>query len=108
MIVGDTVFSHAGVLADWASQIDAVNQSSRCWLDGQAGGREAGVPALMSDASPVWTRAYSSEDAAPDCKELATALTRLGAKRMVVGHTVQHQGVNSACDGKVWRIVAAK
>jgi hypothetical protein len=23
---------------------------------------------------------------------------------MVVGHTVQHQGVNSACDGRVWRI----
>jgi hypothetical protein len=23
---------------------------------------------------------------------------------MVVGHTVQRRGVNSACDGKVWRI----
>ena len=23
---------------------------------------------------------------------------------MVVGHTVQQQGINSACDNKVWRI----
>nr|MBA3458249.1 metallophosphoesterase [Deltaproteobacteria bacterium] len=37
-IVGDTVFSHAGVLGDWATQIEAVNGSSRCWLDGQSGG----------------------------------------------------------------------
>ena len=37
-IVGDTVFSHAGVLGDWVTQVDAVNRSSRCWLDGQAGG----------------------------------------------------------------------
>jgi hypothetical protein len=25
-------------------------------------------------------------------------------KRMVVGHTVQKQGINAACDGSVWRI----
>ncbi len=37
-IVGDTVFSHAGVLGDWVTHVDDVNQSSRCWLDGQAGG----------------------------------------------------------------------
>ena len=52
----------------------------------------------------MWTRAYSSEDAPPDCSDLATVLAQLGAKRMVVGHTVQHQGVNSACDGRGWRI----
>jgi hypothetical protein len=45
-----------------------------------------------------------SEDAPPDCTDLATALAQLGAKRMVVGHTVQHHGVNSACEGQVWRI----
>ena len=27
-----------------------------------------------------------------------------GVKRLVVGHTVQEQGINSACDGSVWRI----
>ena len=31
------------------------------------------------------------------------AKAALGAKRMVVGHTVQPQGMNAACDGALWR-----
>ena len=101
-IVGDTVFSHAGVLGDWAARVESVNQSSRCWLDGQAGGPDARPPALVSDDSPVWTRAAGT--AMVDCAAVARALAALGAKRMVVGHTVQPGGINAACDGAVWRI----
>lgn len=101
-IVNDTVFSHAGVLPDWVSQVDAVNLTARCWLDGQAGGVEQPPLALASDQSPVWTRAYGMPDV--DCAQLKDALAKLGAKRMVVGHTVQQQGMNSACDGALWRI----
>ena len=28
----------------------------------------------------------------------------MGAKRMVVGHTVQPSGISNACQGRVWRI----
>jgi hypothetical protein len=98
MIVGDTVLSHAGVLPGWVDQLDAVNLSARCWLAGQGD-----VPAaLTADDSPVWTRAYGMDDV--DCAALTTALDKLGAKRMVVGHTVQKAGITSACDGKLWRI----
>ena len=38
-----------------------------------------------------------------DCAAARAALGALGAKRMVVGHTVQ-PGVNGVCDGAVWRI----
>ena len=100
-IVGDTVFSHAGVLAEWTTQVDEVNRSSRCWLDGQSGGIQEGPPALISDDSPVWTRAIGGDPV--DCATVAHALTALGAKRMVVGHTVQ-PAITSACDGAVWRI----
>ena len=31
-------------------------------------------------------------------------LGMLGAKRMVMGHTVQRNGINPACDEKGWRI----
>src|SRR5205085_12436483 len=31
-IVGDTIYSHAGVIGDFVTQVDAVNMSSRCWL----------------------------------------------------------------------------
>ena len=101
-IVGDTVFSHAGVIGDWVTQVDAINQSSRCWLDGQAGGPEAPPPALTSDDSPVWTRAVGLESA--DCAQAKAALAALGVKRMVLGHTVQALGINALCDDLVWRI----
>ena len=31
-------------------------------------------------------------------------MAAMGVKRIVVGHTVQSQGINSVCDGAVWRI----
>ncbi len=101
-IVGDTVFSHAGVLGNWAKRIDATNLESRCWLDGQAGGPRSGTPALTSEDSPVWTRELGGGHV--DCAALETTLDTLRVKREVVGHTVQDGGITSACDGKVWRI----
>lgn len=100
-IVGDTVYSHAGVLGDWATQMDAVNGSSRCWLDGQSGGPQEPPPSLTSEESPVWTRAVGLDPV--DCAAVATSLRAIGVKRMVVGHTVQ-PAITSACDGAVWRI----
>jgi hypothetical protein len=99
-IVGDTVFSHAGVLGDWVTQVEEVNRSARCWLDGQAGGIEARPLVLTSDESPVWTRAVGHD---ADCDQAKAALAALGVTRMVVGHTVQKE-INAACDGTVWRI----
>ena len=99
-IVGDTVLSHAGVLGDWAAKVDEVNLGSRCWLDGQAG--TSPPVALTSQDSPVWTRAYGADGV--DCAALDHVLAELSAKRMVVAHTVQREGITSACDGKLWRI----
>eukprot|EP00735_Rhodelphis_limneticus_P006882 TRINITY_DN19347_c0_g1::TRINITY_DN19347_c0_g1_i1::g.7892::m.7892 TRINITY_DN19347_c0_g1::TRINITY_DN19347_c0_g1_i1::g.7892 ORF type:complete len:200 (-),score=13.52,sp/Q8L774/SLP1_ARATH/57.14/5e-12 TRINITY_DN19347_c0_g1_i1:17-616(-) len=44
--------------------------------------------------------------ALPDstCQELRQVLQTLGVKRMVVGHTPQPYGINSACNGGVWRV----
>lgn len=98
-IVGDTVISHAGVLPAWVDRLDQVNVEARCWLDGQANDPPS---ALTSDDSPVWTRAWGGDDA--DCAQLKIVLDKLGAKRMVVAHTVQKAGVSSACDGALWRI----
>jgi hypothetical protein len=98
-IIGDTVFSHAGVLGAWAGRVDEVNQTARCWMDGQAKEQPA---ALESDDSPVWTRAAGASSV--DCAVVARALDALQLKRMVVGHTVQDHGITSACDGALWRI----
>ncbi len=100
--VGDALFVHGGVLPKHVAYgLDRMNDELDAWL---AGRRLEPPSILVAEDGPVWTRAYSSEDAAPDCESLATALAELGATRMIVGHTVQHGGVNSACDGKVWRI----
>ena len=98
-IVGDTVFSHAGVLGEWVTRADDVNQTARCWLDGQA---SEPPQALTSDDSPVWTRAAGMPSV--DCGQVRSALDALQVKRMVVGHTVQDHGITSACDDAVWRI----
>jgi hypothetical protein len=99
-IVGDSVFSHAGVLPDWVTHIDETNLSSRCWLDGQ---QAEAAAALTSDDSPMWTREYGIPGQV-DCAQLKSTLEKLGAKRMVVGHTVQDNGITSACEGALWRI----
>jgi hypothetical protein len=96
-IVGDTVYAHGGVTPAWTAKLDEANLAVRCWLDG-SGPAEA----LQSDDSPVWTRIYGVDP--PDCEAAATALAALGAKRMVVAHTVQSQGINAVCNNTVWRI----
>jgi hypothetical protein len=100
-IVGDTVFSHAGVLGPWAAQVADVNWSARCWLAGHAGGMRDAPAVLTSPSSPVWTRELGGDDV--PCDRVRDALAILGARRMVVGHTVQPE-VSSACGGTVWRI----
>ena len=101
-IVGDTLFAHGGVVGDWVTQLDEVNRTSRCWMDGQAGDEKAPPPTLVSDDSPVWTRAYGMPDV--DCAAAKATLTALGVARMVVGHTVQETGISSRCDDTIWRI----
>ncbi len=101
-IVGATVFAHGGVVGAFATQVDEVNRSARCWLDGQAGGAEAEPPVVASEDSPVWTRAAGLPTA--DCALLAASMKTLGVKRMVVGHTVQETGINAVCEDTVWRI----
>jgi calcineurin-like phosphoesterase family protein len=100
--VGDSVFVHGGVLPKHVAYgLDRMNDELHDWMLG----RRPDPPAVVvAEDGPVWTRAYSTPGRAEACSQLAEALARLGAKRMVVGHTVQQGGINPACDGRVWRI----
>lgn len=100
--VGDSVFVHGGVLPKHVAYgLGRMNDQVDDWLLGK---QHAAPAVVTAEDGPVWTRAYSGEDGEPDCADLTRALAALRAKRMVVGHTVQHRGVNSACGGAVWRI----
>lgn len=97
-IVGDAVFSHAGVTAAFTDRIAEHNRHTRCWLGGTGPMPEW----IVAAEGPVWTRQWGG--ARPDCHALNEVLTVLGVSRMVVGHTPQRSGITSACNGKLLRI----
>jgi hypothetical protein len=102
MRVGDTLFVHGGVLPKHARRgLDTLNDEAREWLLGKS--RQA-PSALTEQDSPAWSRLYSDDNGANACKTLEEALALTGAKRMVMGHTVQKNGINATCDERAWRI----
>lgn len=102
MVVGDTAFVHGGLLAEHADfGLDAINNAVRAFFLGE---RETLPPVLEGEQSPLWLRTYALRDDAESCALLGRALERASVRRLVVGHTVQQRGINSACEGRVWRI----
>jgi hypothetical protein len=101
--VGETLFVHGGVLSTHMRYgIERINAEVSAWMLGKL---EKLPSELRSPEAPFWTRRYSLPNlSAQDCAELGRVLASLDVGRMVVGHTPQKQGINSACDGRVWRI----
>lgn len=105
-VVGDSVFVHGGVLPEHVpageEDLRRLNTDVRRWLGGRAD-PSAITESVLSPEGVVWTRLYAGDDAQV-CAQLGEALSRLKAKRMVVGHTVQKGGITSGCDQRLWRI----
>jgi hypothetical protein len=102
--VGANVFVHGGLLVQHVDYgIGRINRELEHWMRAPA---LAPAPSIVTnEQGPIWLRLYSEGvPAASACGELTRVLGRLSAKRLIVGHTVQQQGINSACQGKVWRI----
>ncbi|KAG8462319.1 hypothetical protein KFE25_012139 [Diacronema lutheri] len=110
LIVGETLFAHAGVRAAHVPLLAAWNAQAVAWARGDGAWPRA---ALSGVDSPVWTRVLSGD---PDydelgsglphevCAELDDVLRATGCSRLVVGHTPQPRGVNCACANRVWRV----
>ena len=62
-----------------------------------------GGPRTMSGAEgPLWFRGYVQANESVACPLLDKALSQLAAKRMIVGHTTQRDGViRTRCGGKI-------
>lgn len=114
VIIGDNIFVHGGInpehlMFGGRNPIHAIdtlaelNRDAREFLLGKGN-----LPMLLRGGkSPVWLRDYSRPivgSGSETCRSLADTLRMVKAKRMIVGHTPQSQGINSACGGKVWRI----
>ncbi len=102
--IGGNVFVHGGVLEQHVRYgVGRLNRETSAWMAGSP--TEPAPPSITSQRAPIWVRDYSDGTPATDrCAELSRVLSALSARRMIVGHTVQQQGINSACDAKVWRI----
>jgi hypothetical protein len=101
-IVGDTVFAHGGVLPHIVDYgVERLNQETRRWIRGDD---PCPPEPLFGGDGPIWSRHYSEEPDDEDCRLLEATLEGLGAQRMVVGHTVQDEGISPACGGRVWRV----
>ena len=100
--VGDTWFAHGGILPKHiAFGVDRINDETRGWLLG----KQSIPPRILTqEDGPIWTRMYSAAPGPEDCAVLEEVLKTTGAKRMVMGHTVQRNGINPACADKAWRI----
>ncbi|GFR50481.1 hypothetical protein Agub_g12741 [Astrephomene gubernaculifera] len=122
--VGDNLFAHGGVLPSHVAYgLERINKETQAWMLG----READGTPAASSSSPaasaaalayrapvflrggnaiVWARAFSASDERRcDCSTLQRVLESVpGASRMVVGHTIQTRGINSACEARVIRV----
>jgi hypothetical protein len=102
VIIGDNAFAHGGILPEHVDRgVEKVNEVIRAWIRGEGPNPEW---AHESCCSPTWTRIYSMDVTAEACETLSRVLARLDADRLIVGHTVQEEGITSYCGGKVWCI----
>ena len=99
VVIGPNVFVHGGLEPDHLDTgLERMNSEIRAWLRGDTEPPEF----LERRDNLVWSRDYSDDVDTADCEQLEEVLRRIGAERMIVGHTVQEGGITSYCDGRVW------
>ncbi|HEU5077034.1 MAG TPA: metallophosphoesterase [Polyangiaceae bacterium] len=101
-VVGSSAFVHGGILPEHVEYgLDRINREVMTWMAGESSQMP---PAIAAENALVWTRAYGGPEAPDVCQVVRRVLDGLRVRRIVVGHTVQKDGVTSICDGSVWRI----
>jgi hypothetical protein len=114
--VGDTLFVHGGLSAEYAKQsLDSLN---RRVATAMAAADESSKSVLTDPLGPLWYRGLTGRD--PDAdqlralgppaphltveQELDTVLGAYGAKHLVIAHTPSLQGILIQYDGRLARI----
>lgn len=105
-VVGDSVFVHGGLLKEHVEHgLEKINSEVRDWIRGSPTTKTTKCPDyLLGGLSVVWLRKFSYGSNC-DCEQLQSILSSIpGAARMVMGHTIQREGINSVCDNQALRI----
>jgi hypothetical protein len=110
-VVGDTLFVHGGLepgilykamqMEPESPPLDTIN---RIFRESLAEGFDQPpshqfMYQLLGRNGPFWSRHFPDGDASIVCNDLQQTLELVGAKRMVLGHTIQTNGVVARCDG---------
>jgi len=104
--LGNTIFAHGGVTPYWATYgIDNINDEISQWFAGQTGepAPSLGVDPGNDDDGVMWSRHFSADVGTDNCAMLDESLSILGAKRMIVAHSVK-ETITSYCGDQVWAI----
>jgi hypothetical protein len=105
LTLNDTLFVHAGLLPSHvATGLQRYNDVARAYLLGDAHAYRDVVELLMDEDSPLWTRTFASNVSDIDCMRLEESLAALNVSRVVVGHSVQWEGISSVCSDRLWRV----
>lgn len=106
LVVGESVFVHGGLLQEHVVKhgLEKMNVEVSDWINGFKG-KTAPSYCRSSDAV-VWLRSFSHESPDKcDCSTLEHVLATIpGAKRMIMGHTIQRLGINGVCENQAIRI----
>lgn len=110
--IGDTLFAHGGISADYAAlPIDVIN---RRVATAMAAADDRDTSILHDPLGPLWFRGLVMRDAdaeahrarrpADSAAELTQVLAAYGAQRMVIGHTPSLTGIGITNGGRLIRI----
>jgi len=102
--VGSFLFVHAGIAPKHLTKnIKEINQDMRDYLTSPGSQFTPEFQEYyMAYEGILWNREFSIGN--PDCNKIQKVLNHFKVGSMIVGHTIQEQGINSKCDKKIWKV----
>ena len=102
--VGDFLFVHAGIMPQHLTKdIKEINDDMYNFLIGpDSKPSKEFIDYYLAFEGILWNRSLSV--GSPDCDALQKVLNHFKVGSMIVGHTVQENGINSKCDNKIWKV----
>lgn len=107
--INDVLFVHGGINNYISNNytLNQINYLMRLYLMGQGSliNNKEFQKLFINGDSLLWNRKYSTTKMTrSQCIGLSKMLRRYNANILTIGHSPQEQGINSDCNGKVWRI----
>jgi hypothetical protein len=104
MKIGKFLFVHGGFDKTHLNKnITEINETMKKFLNGDKEIYDRDfINYYMAYNGILWNRELSLGN--PDCDKLEEILNHFNVNGLIVGHTVQENGINSKCNNKIWRV----